>query len=92
MTQHQCQVTLINDAGLHARPAGKIAKLAQTYDAQVVVSCKDKTAQAKSVLELMLLGAYGGDQLTVTADGPEAEKALSAIQSLIGNAFQGSIV
>lgn len=77
-------ITLAGD--LHARPAGALAVAAGKFAAIVTVSVGGKTIDAKSVLGVMGLGATSGQQVTVSADGPDAAEAVAALISIIGEA------
>ncbi|MHB1492032.1 MAG: dihydroxyacetone kinase phosphoryl donor subunit DhaM [Cellulomonas sp.] len=63
----QRELTLRNPLGLHARPAAELARMVGGFDATVTINGVD----AASVLELMKLGATGGQRLVVHADGPD---------------------
>lgn len=76
-------VTLRNKDGLHARPAAEFVKLASTFAAKVVVNGKD----AKSLLGIMSLGLVKGAVVELQADGPDAEDAIGALESLIESGF-----
>jgi PTS hybrid protein len=76
-------VVLRNRLGLHARPAALLARLAAGFDAQVTVN----EVNAASVLELMTLGAVGGQELRVEAVGSQAKAALDAVVSEIESGF-----
>jgi phosphotransferase system HPr (HPr) family protein len=54
---------------------------------QVEVRHGEKTANAGSILELMLLGAGQGTELILASSGPDGEKALDALVALFGNNF-----
>ena len=77
-------ITLTGD--LHARPAGAFAVAAGRFAAAVSVTAGAKTADAKSVLGVMGLGATTGQLVTVTADGPDAEDAVAALIAILGEA------
>ena len=77
-------ITLAGD--LHARPAGALAVAAGKFAATVTVSVGGKTVDAKSVLGVMGLGATSGQQVTVSADGPDAAEAVAALMTIIGEA------
>ena len=77
-------ITLTGD--LHARPAGALAVAAGRFAAKVSVTAGSKTVDAKSVLGVMGLGATSGQQVTVSADGPDAEEAVAALIAIIGEA------
>lgn len=76
-------VTLRNKDGLHARPAAEFVKMASTFAAKVVVNGKD----AKSLLGIMSLGLVKGAVVELQADGPDAEDAIGALESLIESGF-----
>ncbi|SEC27829.1 Phosphocarrier protein HPr /dihydroxyacetone kinase DhaM subunit [Paramicrobacterium humi] len=76
-------IRLINRDGLHARPAAEFVKKASGYDARVNVNGVD----AKSLLGIMSLGLVQGADVTLTADGPEARKAVSELSELIESGF-----
>jgi phosphocarrier protein HPr len=77
-------VTLAGD--LHARPAGALAVAAARFAAAVSVTAGVKTVDAKSVLGVMGLGATTGQQVTVAADGPDAEEAVAALIAILNEA------
>jgi phosphocarrier protein HPr len=77
-------ITLSGD--LHARPAGALAVAAARFAAAVSVTAGAKTADAKSVLGVMCLGATSGQEVTVAADGPDAEDAVAALIAILSAA------
>jgi len=80
-------VTIENKLGLHARAATKLAQLAQTFDAVITIKQSDKSANADSVMALLMLASNQGKDVTVEADGSDAEQAVDAICGLISNKF-----
>ncbi len=78
---------IINKYGLHVRPAGALSKLCQSFESNISVAKDGHEVSGKSVLGLMTLEAPCGTVLTVTADGPDAEDALDAIEELFANRF-----
>jgi phosphocarrier protein HPr len=81
------QIDVINSLGLHLRAADKFVKLARQFRAGVQVTCGDRTASGKSVLDLTTLAAECGSRIELEADGPDAEAALDALSSLIARRF-----
>lgn len=78
----QFTYTVHDPLGLHARPAGELAKLARPYAGTVITITKDgKTVKTAQLLKLMGLGVKSGDEVTVTAEGPEEESAIAALRS-----------
>ena len=74
---------VINDPlGLHARPAGLLAKLAKPYaDTVISVTKGDKTVKASQLMKLMSLAAKNGDEVVVAAEGPEEDAAIAALKA-----------
>jgi phosphotransferase system HPr (HPr) family protein len=77
-------ITLTGD--LHARPAGALAMAAARYASAVSVTAGERTADAKSVLSVMGLGATAGQEVTVTASGPDAAEAAAALIAILAEA------
>lgn len=74
---------VINDPlGLHARPAGLLAKMAKPYaDTVITVTKGDKTVKASQLMKLMSLAAKNGDEVVVAAEGPQEEEAIAALKA-----------
>ena len=77
------KVPLLHKTGLHMRPAGRIMETASRFKADVQLSWGDRTANAKSILEMLSLAVPPGVELTLEAHGSDADRALDAIESLI---------
>jgi phosphotransferase system HPr (HPr) family protein len=84
MPESSDSITLSGD--LHARPAGAVAVAAGRFAAAVSVTAGTRTVDAKSVLGIMGLGATSGQQVTVSADGPDAAEAVAALIAILGDA------
>jgi phosphotransferase system HPr (HPr) family protein len=74
------------DGDLHARPAGALAVAAAKFAADVSLTVGERTANAKSVLAVMGLGATSGQKVTATAAGPDAEQAVAAVIAILADA------
>lgn len=68
---------------LHARPAGVLVQAASRYDATITIVAAGKQANAKSILELLALGATGGSSLVISATGTEALSAAEGVVDVI---------
>lgn len=75
--------TLPSDVALHARPAAELVRAASRLPAPVTLAANGKRASARSILEVLALGATGGTEITVSASGPGAAEATAAIAELI---------
>ena len=76
--------TLVLPAGvdLHARPAGALVRRAAGYQADIAVAVGERSADAKSILQVLALGATGGTSIELSASGADASAALDAIAEL----------
>ena len=84
-----CEKTLIieNKLGLHARAATKLAQLCNKFESSVTVSLEDNSADASSIMGLMLLAGSKGKAVTVLTEGTDAEEALESICRLFSDKF-----
>jgi phosphocarrier protein HPr len=78
---------IINQRGLHARASAKFVKCAEGFDASISVSRDGHTVPATSIMGLMMLAAAMGTSITVEASGPEADKAMTALEGLVASKF-----
>lgn len=76
-------VTLPAGVALHARPAADLVRAASKLQAQVTVAANGKRANARSILEILRLGATGGSELTLSAAGPGADHAARTLAEVI---------
>ena len=80
-------ITIINRLGLHARACAKLVKAAAHYESRVELLQGDESADAKSIMSLMMLAAPQGSQLTLKAEGADAQAATAEIMQLINERF-----
>ncbi|MCK4565482.1 MAG: HPr family phosphocarrier protein [Verrucomicrobia bacterium] len=73
------KINIQNQLGLHMRLAAGVSRIAQAFDAEISLLKADDSADASSILELLVLGAVHGDPLELFAIGHDAEAALDAI-------------
>lgn len=76
-------VTLGSKSGLHARPAAIFVQHAKTYQSQITLAKNEKTANGKSILSVLALGAEKGDQVLLKICGSDAETALNKLVPLL---------
>ena len=82
------QLKITNSDGLHARPAALFVKTANKYTSDLEIQTKDKTANGKSIIGIMSLGAFYGEEITLIADGPDERELLEAMEKLFKNNFK----
>ncbi|MGC9399716.1 MAG: HPr family phosphocarrier protein [Anaerolineae bacterium] len=80
-------LTVNHPAGLHARPASLFVQTASRFPCDIHVKHGEREANAKSILSVLTLGANQGAQVTIHAEGDDAEAALEALKTLIANNF-----
>jgi phosphocarrier protein len=83
------RVKLVHAAGMHARPAVKLTKLAKKFQAQISIRAS-KNAEwinAKSVSKIMALRAVRDSIIEIKASGADAEAAVSALVNLVATDF-----
>lgn len=78
---------ICNTRGLHARASAKFVKLASTYDAEVRVTRDGVTVNALSIMGLLMLGAGNGCTIDISAEGAQAEAAVTALADLVARKF-----
>ncbi|MCH8536490.1 MAG: HPr family phosphocarrier protein [Alkalimonas sp.] len=89
-TKCSAEVTIINQLGLHARPAAKLAQLCQQFNSHIELRLQERNADASSVLALLMLASGKGKSVEVIAEGDDAEAALKAVVQLIASGFEES--
>lgn len=81
-------VTLHHEAGLHARPAAIFVKTANRFTSAITVTNGAKTANAKSIVQVLTLGAKQGTTVTIAADGADEQQAIQELASLVEHNFE----
>jgi phosphocarrier protein HPr len=82
-TVAEARATLSPDVALHARPAGIFVREAAGFGASVTVVANGRSANAKSILEILALGATGGTELVIAASGEDAVEAAEGLASVL---------
>lgn len=75
-------LTVTNKLGIHARPAALFVKIAGKFTSDIHVEKDGETINGKSIMGLMMLAAAQGAELTITAEGRDAEAALKALEEI----------
>ena len=83
------QVTVTNRLGLHARAAARLVRTASVYRSTLRLERADRSASAdaKSILSVLMLAAARGTTLRATAEGADEDEALRAVCELIASGF-----
>jgi phosphocarrier protein len=81
------QVTIVNQLGLHARPASELVMVASRFKSEIFLARNGYEVNGKSIMGVMMLAAEKGTVLDLTAEGLDAEEALNALQQLVESGF-----
>lgn len=81
------EVTIVNHLGLHARAAARFVNLAKQYNASIDVERKGRRVNGKSIMGVMMLAAAQGSNITLYAEGDDAQEALEALADLVSQRF-----
>ncbi len=80
-------VSIVNLLGLHARAAAKLVTLASKFESDVRVRKDGREVSGKSIMGVMMLAAAKGTQITLIAEGHDAEQALDELAQLVAARF-----
>ena len=81
------EVEIINKLGMHARAAAKFVQLATSFDCNIDLERNSKRVNGKSIMGVMMLAASKGSNITIYADGSDAQKSIDKLEELIKNRF-----
>jgi phosphocarrier protein HPr len=83
----EVQVTIVNELGLHARPAMAFVDLASKFSCDITVLREGQEVDGKSIMHMMLLAATKGTTLVIRAVGADAAKACAELKALVDQGF-----
>lgn len=83
----EIKLTINHKVGLHARPASIFVQTAVKFSSDIEVTHGETTANAKSILSILTLGAHQGAELVISAEGADADDALKALEELVADNF-----
>jgi phosphotransferase system HPr (HPr) family protein len=84
----ETSLTVNNETGLHSRPADLFVRTAKLHESNIYVYKGEKWADAKNIIKVILLNVSQGDEIRITAEGPDEEKVIEELQTLIDSDFQ----
>lgn len=82
------EVTITDEVGLHARPAARFVKLAKSFTSEITVGRDERSANAKSLVDVLTLEAGQGVTVTIEAHGDDAEQAVDELAGLLNGSGQ----
>lgn len=80
-------IIIINKLGLHARAAAKLSRLAEQFSSEITLEKSEHSINAKSIMQIMMLAANKGSQITLSANGVDEANAIQAITDLVNRYF-----
>ena len=81
------EATIVNQEGLHARPAAKIVRLASQFESEIELVKDGFDVNGKSIMGVMMLAAECGSTLQIRARGDDSSAAVEALVELVRNRF-----
>jgi phosphotransferase system HPr (HPr) family protein len=84
----ELEIVVKNETGLHSRPADLFVRTSKLYESSITVKKGEVSANAKSILKVILLNVCQNDTIIVTADGPDEAEALEDLKKLIESNFE----
>lgn len=81
------EIQIINKLGLHARASAKLVSTAARFGCRIEVLFGPHTADAKSIMSVMMLAASVGSIVTLRTNGDDEQAAMDAVSALINNHF-----
>ncbi|MCQ2604053.1 MAG: HPr family phosphocarrier protein [Spirochaetia bacterium] len=82
------EVVIANRAGIHARPAAMIVKVANKFKSDITFTKDDEVVNAKSIMGIITLAATYQTTLTLKAEGPDEQEAVDAISNVFERKFE----
>ena len=76
-----------NQRGLHARAAAQLVRMANGFNSNVHLIKSSQSANAKTIMEVLMLGAAQGEDLVIEAHGDDEKEAVDSIAKLIDDRF-----
>lgn len=83
----QFNYVIKDEVGIHARPAGLLAKEAKKYASKITIAKGEKSAEATKLMALMSLGVKCGEEITVSVEGEDEDTAVNEIKAF----FEGNL-
>jgi len=81
------EITVLNEVGLHARPATFFIQKANEFKSFITIAKDERKVNAKSLLGVLSLGITKGTTIILSADGADEETAISELEALIMSGF-----
>lgn len=80
-------VKILNESGLHARPAGMFVKTASKFSSDINIEYNGSSYNAKSIMNILSLGLKKDEEITIAANGADENEAVEALANLVETKF-----
>ncbi len=77
------EIVVKNKTGLHARPAAIFVQAANKFESDITIVKEDQKVNGKSIMGLLMLAAEKGTEITIIANGDDAEKAVEELSEIL---------
>ncbi len=81
-------IKLMNAEGLHARPAAIFVQIASKFSSEIGLEAHGTKVDGKSIIGIMSLGAFHGEEIIISAKGTDSKEAIEALRVLIDDEFK----
>lgn len=80
---YEVEIMVMNEQGLHARPASIVAKKASKFTSNITLIKDEKEYNAKSIINILSMAATKGDKIKIVANGDDEAKAVEELKIVI---------
>ena len=77
------KLRVTNPSGLHARPTTEVVRCAMRFKSTITLEANGRLCSAISIMDIMTADIRAGAEILVTAEGPDAERALDAMEKCL---------
>jgi phosphocarrier protein HPr len=77
------EVKIVNELGLHARPAGEFVRAANVFRSEIWIIKGEERFSAKSIIEVLTANLNYGNTAIIEAEGPDSERAIAGLAKLV---------
>jgi len=77
------EVKIVNELGLHARPAAEFVRIAQTFRSDIWIEKGEERFSAASIIDVLRANLDCGETAMIGANGPDAESAVARLVRLV---------
>lgn len=78
------RIKIINESGLHARPASQFEEMANSFASDITIEKEDgQVCDGKSIVDILYIVIKQGDTITLSVEGPDEKEALDSLVTLI---------